>query len=294
MNINYLAGIPEHRVQEAVIEGIEFLRSRDASMTSFSYDAVVGQVARVLIPAKSVDAAQAWSANQVGFQGAPQGTGPEHDDNRKLLGALWQLVGHGVLFPRLAPYQRDGHPHVVQLVTLTEKGERLFSNASQHPLHPGFMKRFVQKAPTATHVIVAHLEDAVECLRVGLLRPTLMMVGVANEETIRTVHSALVHLGKCTPPHAQLPARVLLTQVNTAVLAWTPGNSGKKADELHRITLAVSTVECIRDERNNAAHPSQRVSDSAHIEALLMLAGHHLPVLWEQLVAPAVQAGFQL
>lgn len=294
MNINYLAGIPDHRVQEAVIEGIEFLRNGDASRTSFTYDDVVGQVARVLIPDKAGEAPPLWVQNQVGYQTVPQGIGPEHDDNRKLLGALWGLVATGVLFPRLIFRHPEGHPFPIDRVALTEKGERLFSNASQHPLHPSFMKRFVQNAPTATHVIVAHLEDAIECLRAGLLRPTLMMVGVANEETIRTVHSALVHLGKCTPPHAQLPARVLLTQFSTAVLAWTPGNSGRKADELHRITLAVSTVECIRDERNNAAHPSQRVSDSAHVEALLMLAGHHLPVLWEQLVAPAVQAGFQL
>jgi hypothetical protein len=278
MNINYLAGVPDHRVQEAVIEGIEFLRSRDATRNSFAYDEIVGQVARILLAAQAGEATQAWVQNQIGYQQVPHGIGPEHDDNRRLLGALWQLVAGGVLFPRLIYRHRDGSPLPIDRITLTEKGERLASNAAQHPLHPGFLPRFRQSAPTATPIIVAHLEDAIECLRAGLLRPTLMMVGVANEETIRTTHAAFVHQQFCQAAQPRAGAAMLLGQVLAAVTPWTPGNTHRTPDELRRIRSALSAAEVIRDERNGAAHPGSRITDGAYIESLLMSAGHHLPV----------------
>lgn len=293
MNINHLAGIPDHRIQESVIEGIEFLRRGDGTRNSFAYDDVVGQVARILVAANAGAATQDWVRSQIGYQQVPQGIGPEHDDNRKLLGAIWGLVGIGVLFPRLIFRHPDGHPIAIDRVTLTEKGVRLVSNAAQHPLHPGFLPRFRQVAPTATPIIVAHLEDAIECLRAGLLRPTLMMIGVANEETIRTMHGAFVHQQFCQAAQPRAGAALLLGQVLAAVNLWTPGNTNRTSDELRRIKSALSAAEVIRDERNGAAHPGSQITDAAHIESLLMCAGHHLPVLWEQLVAPAVQAGFQ-
>lgn len=162
-----------------------------------------------------------------------------------------------------------------------------------HPLHPGFIKRFRSSAPTATDTVIANIEDAVTCLEARVLRPALMMLGVANEETIRIAHAALVHQGRFAAASGMTSARHLLDDIEATVRAWAAGAKSLK-DEQHRLILAAGSIEAIRVERNAAAHPGKVGPDGAHIESLLVLALHHLPVFWELLVKPAVSVGFVL
>lgn len=284
--MNYLDAVSEHGVREAVIEGLQALRKARPGQLTFGYGSVVGQVARILIPTVSQDATKAWVAYQMGYKEEPAST-CEHSDNRKLLGTLWTLVGEGILFPRLKAHTLDGYPHMIDMLTLTEKGERVVTSGDQHPLHPGFISRFRANTPTAPDEIIAHMEDAITCLEAAVLRPALMMLGLANEETIRITHAAVAHLGRVKPASSMVKARDLLADVDHALKTW-PGSK----DEQHRLSLASSAIEAIRVERNAAAHPGSQITDGPKIESLLTLAAHHLPVFWELLVKPGIAAGF--
>lgn len=152
---------------------------------------------------------------------------------------------------------------------------------------PDLSRVFRATTPTAPDEIVAHVEDAVTCLEASVLRPALMMIGLANEETIRITHAGLAHAGHVTAAPAMAKARDLLSAIDPVLKAW-PGTK----DERHRLSLAWTAIEVIRVERNAAAHPGNQVTDSPKIESLLTLAAHHLPVFRELLVKPAVAAGF--
>jgi hypothetical protein len=292
--MDLLAGISEQRVREALIEGIEALRGMRPGRLTFEYGELVGQVARVLLPGKSAEAFNGWKQSQVSLgRDSNTSAAAEEPDNRKLLAALWGLVAEGLAFPRLIAYSRDGYPHLIQSLTLTERGERLATDGELHPLHPGFIRRFRSSTPTATDAVVAHIEDAVTCLEARVLRPALMMLGVANEETIRIAHAALAHQGRFAAASSMASARQLLDDIERAVRAWATGAKSLK-DEQHRLILATGSIEAIRVERNAAAHPGNAGPDGAHIESLLILALHHLPVFWELLVKPALSVGFVL
>jgi len=283
---NYLHHVTERQVREALVEGIEFLRERSQGQVTFEYKQLVGQVARILASEQSMDAARHWEQYQVSLPEPVPGTQRESDDNRKLLSAIWGLIAGGLLFPRLNSL-REGYPHALYKLTLTEKGERVLSNASEHPLHPGFISRFRAKAPTASDAVVAHLEDAVSCLENGLLRPSLMMLGLANEETIRACHAALAYEKKVPAAPALAKTRDLLSAIEPVVRGW----AGKR-EEQHRLSLALTAAEEIRVERNDAAHPGKKVTDEPHIEHLLSLVAHHCAIFWEVIVKPATLAGF--
>ena len=288
--MDHLAGIDEHRVREAFIEGFAPLRKR-LGRSTFKYDEALGAVATVLLGEKSPAAFAAWSGGHLMFKGNPDGSVQEVPDNRKLLAAIWRLVGEGVVVPRL---KQERDQCVFLYLSLTEKGERIVSKADEHPLHPGFITRFQVAAPTAINPVVAHLEDAVSCLEAGLLRPALMMLGLANELTVRITHNALVHQGKLKAAGPRAKTRDLLADVQSVAETWSGGKGGSLKDEEHRLTSATSASEVIRDERNQAAHPGKKVTDGPHVERLMILGAHHMPVFWELIVKPAVAAGFVL
>jgi hypothetical protein len=286
--MDFLAGISEQRVREAFIEGFDSLRKQHRRAT-FDYDEALGQVARILLGAKSAEAFERWRAGQRAFKSNPSGPVEEFPDSRKLLGAVWSLIGDGLVAPRL---KEEGNLCVFLRLSLTEKGERLATNADAHPLHPGFIKRFRAAAPTAVDPVVAYFEDAVSCLEAGVLRPALMMLGLANEVTVRVTHAGLAHLGKVKAASPMAKARGLLADIEVAANAWSGGKGGGLKDEEHRLKLAAVAAEAIRDERNKVAHPGQKVTDGPHVESMLMVGAHHLPVLWEVIVKSAVAAGF--
>ncbi len=283
--MDYLAGISEQRVREALIEGLEALRKQGRS--TFDYGDAVGQVARILLGPKSAEATGRWTAGQRSFKTNPSGQVEEWPDSRKLLSAIWGLMGDDIVVAR---FKKEGDLAVFLRLSLTERGERVVSNSSEHPLHPGFIKRFQTAAPTATPEVGVYLEDAVSCIEAAVFRPALMMLGLANEVTIRTAHAALAHQTKVRAAQVRANARDLLADIEAVARAWAAGGGTK--DEQHRLMMACAAAETVRDERNKAAHPGQKVTDGPHVEGLLMLGAHHLPVLWELIVKPATVAGF--
>jgi hypothetical protein len=134
------------------------------------------------------------------------------------------------------------------------------------------------------------MEDAITCVRSGVLRPALVMLGLATETTIKTAHAALVHQNAFAARHPLAKARDLMDDID----AWVKALPAPQKDKQHRLAMALSTVETIRVERNNAAHPGHTITDRLNIEALLTNGAHHIPVFWDLVITPALGAGFAL
>ena len=282
MKFDYLLNKTERDVRVALVSGLAVLKKRTPSRVSFDYMQVVYQVALAFSLPDPSGIAKTWNDYQVGYSESPQGD-DEHPDNKKLLSVIWGLIGEGVLAPRLRVW-RDGHPLRVDRLMLTELGERVLAGGDEHPLHPGFIKRFQTRAPSMSPEVVARMEDAVSCLEKALLRPALVMIGLASEETLRVSHAAMVNLayiGKAAAARAN--AKDVLDDIQKAMPSWPQQN-----DEQHRLTKAIAAAEAIRTERNKASHPGVVLSDAAAVEELLVLAARQVPVFWEVCIEKAV------
>lgn len=295
--MNSLTTFSDLQVRRALLEGLVALRKAQPTRTAFEYKEVIGRVATALLPGA---AATQLVANWDQLRNTPHslpGSVDEHPDNRKLLAAVWSLIGDGYMYPRFVDQQAAGTyaVHLLRLV-VTEKLDRVGSQGEAHPLHPGFLARFRARAPSATDEVVAYLEDAVSCAEARLFRPSLAMVGVANEQTIRTTHAALVHLTLLAAPPANAGARNLLSEVQGSIGAWqVPGVDARQTKEdRHRLSFAATFSEALRVERNNVAHPGVSLGDEVMVEQMLSGFAHHATAFWEVMVKHAASQGFQL
>ncbi len=195
MNLDQLNGHNEREVRAALLAGLVVLRSRHPHRMSFEFAQVVHHVAVALLayPASN-SAAKDWDSYQNGHMGGPQ-DGEDYPDIRKLLSAIWSLIGDGVWFPRMA-LRRPDHPPVIDRLVLTARGESFVASGEGHPLHPGFVKRFRDRASGVTDEVLSRMEDAISCVEKSLLRAALVMVGLAAEETLIVTHAAMVNQGK--------------------------------------------------------------------------------------------------
>jgi hypothetical protein len=291
MKYDYLQAHDERAVRTAVVSGLATLRKANPGQTSFAYVKVVHEVAKELLTYPAVnEAAKTWEAYQTGYETVGPGKEDEHPDNRKLLAAIWSLIGQGLVFPRLKSRTPDGQPHAIDVLVLTARGERIASGGDQHPLHPGFIARFKGRAPNVSDEIVARMEDAISCLESSLLRAAVVMVGLAVEETLRVTHAAMVNQGHISrSAGALMKAKHLLDDIEKAAQSWTTAN-----DEQHRLKMAVVSAESIRTERNSASHPGVLVNDAASIEELVVLAGRQLPIFWEIPILQALNNGWSI
>jgi hypothetical protein len=292
VKVDFLTKVTEREVRQAILTALIEIRSHEKGRASFDYHNVIVRVGRLLLESEQAAlAAKSWHEYQPGYRSDPGGREDEHPDNRKLLSAMWTLIGEGVLFPRLKSHTRDGYPLLIDRVGLTARGERLLAGGDEHPLHPGFIARFQSRAPKISDEVTSRMEDAVSCVEKALLRAALVMIGLAAEETLRVTHAAMVnlaHIGKSAP--ATKNAKDVLEDIHKALASWPTVN-----DEQHRLTKAMAAAESIRTERNRASHPGVVVDDAPAVEELLVLAARQIPIFWEIPIDHAVKSnGFVL
>lgn len=286
MKVDFLTKLTEREVRQAIVTTLAEMRSREKGRASFDYNNVIERVGRLLLESEpAAQAAKSWREYQPGYSSGPGGQEDEHPDNRKLLSAMWTLIGEGVLFPRLKSHTRDGYPLLIDRVGLTDRGERLLAGGDDHPLHPGFITRFQGRAPKISDEVTSRMEDAVSCIEKALLRAALVMIGLAAEETLRVTHAAMVklcYIGKNAP--ATKNVKDVLEEIQKALGSWPTAN-----DEQHRLTKAAAAAESIRTERNKASHPGVVVDDAPAVEELLVLAARQIPIFWEIPIDQAVK-----
>jgi hypothetical protein len=100
------------------------------------------------------------------------------------------LTRAGLAWPLGAPV--NGLPITLRL---TRAGVRLLGLEEDHPLLPGFVERIGARCPGLPHGVLALLGDARTCLDHGLMRPAIVLLGVAYEVAVESVVDALIAWG---------------------------------------------------------------------------------------------------
>jgi hypothetical protein len=185
--------------------------------------------------------------------------------------ALWLFVSHGLIYPRLRRFRQDGYPTVIEYVVPTPAGIRVFDQPA-HPLQPEFLDRLRRSWPSVPDEVIARFEDAAECLARGLIRAAVVMVGLATEHVVQEAHVRVVTTGKAS--------RHSKTRDRLSDLLHVTGTISNP-EEQHVLRAGLAAVEVVRTARNRASHPGAAFDSSAEVEELVVLASHHLPVVWK-------------
>ena len=172
---------------------------------------------------------------------------------------------------------------------LTRRGVRLLEEGDDNPLLPGFLDRVKARCKDLPAGVIALLVDARACLDRSLLRPAVILMGVAYELAIEQVVVVLANknlLSTGTP--GQLPAKRIerikeLINDTDKVKPVLPTTDSRTA-----ALAAYDFADTLRLRRNEAAHtrPAYDFDHGGESEEFLVSAARHLPALWSLALEP--------
>ena len=198
-----------------------------------------------------------------------RGAHREHLETQRLLSAAWRLIGAGIVYPRLREI-RDGEPAAIDYLVVTPIGARVLSSTTPHPLDPEFLSHLRSEAPNLPDDVVLRLQDAADCLRQGLLRASVVMLGLAFEQEIESILDELLR-----PEQPPWRARERIAKLAT-IVDHLPK---KEREKRHRAQIALAAADIIRTHRNRASHPGDSFESRDEVEDLLCIGVHQLHVL---------------
>jgi hypothetical protein len=192
---------------------------------------------------------------------------------------LWNLIKAGVIVPAsFSQHAGPGGPIGFENLSLTDYGIGVLNSLDDHPFAPEFLRRLQRRCPDLPEEVFPQLEDAHACLQAGLLRPAVVLLGLAYEIVIeRRLNSLAVIALTNTKEVQRADAKVRIDMLRKVLdrLALTE-------EQLRRARSAVDFAEHLRTRRNDGAHPKPTypLDDRSEIEELIISAGRHLPALW--------------
>lgn len=277
---NVLGAFDEVKIREALFAALSRYHQNHPRSRTISSQIALRMLAEELAlgggdPTEHHRLADEVDSNQGGLEEHPSlhHLHQEHPDNRKLLAAVWHWTMAGVVVPRFF-MRKPGYQDAIDMLSITDRGARALSGGSDHPSRPGFTARFRDACPKAPSEVHAAVEDAVVCVAQQLARPAVVMAGLAFEMTLKHALNAFIERNLCKPPSSQNAVSVL-KKVHEAISKW------QDREQKHRLKLAVSTAEAIRQRRNEAAHSGASSIQVEDAEDLVLLAARHIPPFWQ-------------
>lgn len=173
----------------------------------------------------------------------------------------------------------------ILILQLTRHGQRfLESPEGDHPLLPGFVQRVAKRCPGLPDEVTSLLTDAQTCMDRILMRPALVLMGVAYEIAVEDVFDSLVQQGAISAGvAAKAPkAAARITAVRDAIDTVLPNATIQDRDNRYAARDACDHANALRRRRNDASHtaPIYGFDDQLETEELLVSSGRHLPNLW--------------
>lgn len=165
-------------------------------------------------------------------------------------------------------------------IYLTAAGLRLLEHAADHPLLPGAIDRVCARCLGLPPEVASLLTDSRLCLDHGLLRPAIVMIGVAYELAIESIVDSHITSQKLPKQVGEWNAAKRLGEVRTQLNSLLPATTSK--DDRLATTDALDFANALRRRRNDASHtaPTYGFEDREEIEELFVSALRHLPNLW--------------
>jgi hypothetical protein len=203
---------------------------------------------------------------------------------------LWWLERAGLAVPT-AFGQKEGHEDrdnqyqprwYPKTMRLTAKGVRLIEGSDDNPMLPGFLDRIRARCPGLPDGVIALLVDARACLDHSLMRPAVVLMGLAYEIAIEHVADALATKGYVhASTRAQLPAE-RLKRIRALLASEKAKEIVSESDTNRAVQIAYVFAEDLRLRRNQAAHmiPIFDFDHTQETEEYLVSAGRCLPALW--------------
>lgn len=190
--------------------------------------------------------------------------------------AHW-FQGAGFGIPLL--HNDNRHPYPIRY-RLTRRGHSFLALSDDHPLLPSCAARIQSRCPGMPPEVLSLLRDARECLERMLLRPAVVVMGVAYEVAIEAVATDIVAA-------AALPQSVLDDNAAKRIGALKGHIQTRfpvKVDtaQHHAAKAAYDFADQLRARRNDAAHtkPTYGFEDREEVEEFLVSALRHLPAIW--------------
>jgi len=184
---------------------------------------------------------------------------------------LWWMVRAGLARPELGQHTLGG-------LYVTEAGLRFLASSGDHPLQPGFVERLRKRYADVDEEVLVLIEDAQACLGFRLLRPAVVLLGVAYEKAVEVVLLHFATLGLTNSKAVQ--GAHANERIATLKKLLPKLDVGK--DDVRMATAAIDFADDLRVRRNDGSHTTPRwpFDDSAEVEELIISAARHLPALW--------------
>lgn len=205
----------------------------------------------------------------------------ESEDVVRIEAILWELVARGLAYPRFNAVNPtrpdDGWPYVIEHLVVTPRGREFFKRQNASPYHDDWVRAVCDPLPDLPDDIARRLQDARDCLLAHVLRPAVIMAGLACERVVASVYDHC-NLGAKVParlaPGNRPSAKRLLDGVVEMASKLRPRPEGIES-------LALQLTELVRQDRNIAGHGWTREFDDAEeVELLLLAASRSISTLW--------------
>jgi len=207
---------------------------------------------------------------------------------------LWWLIRAGLAIElrrevdtrTTIPGQEHGHTtHRYPIeFRLTARGVRFLDdtqNDADNPMLPGFLDRIGLRCPGIPESVVALLVDARACFDHSLMRPAVVLMGVAYEVAIERVVEELVSKHFLEAKDRET-AKDRIKRINTLLNSDIAKKACPNSDARTLAEEAYRFAEQLRQRRNDAAHtkPAFDFTHTPETEEYFVSAGRFLPGIW--------------
>lgn len=266
-----LDGLSDDEIRELCIQALRSCRKEPPHHVDFALNGPLGPaLVNLLVERKGVPAAYGTAQLKEALLGAtalPWMAG--------IVESLWWFVRVGLAIPLTGP--ATSFPSTFRL---TRAGVRFFEeNEEDHPLLPAFFTRVIERCPGIPEGVVSLLLDARACLDRGLMRPAVVLMGVAFEVTVEAVDEEFVKKAIFTDAAPNLSTAGRLGRIEGKLDSLFAKH---EKDMRAAAKAACDFAHDLRRRRNDAAHAHSEYGfdDRAESEELLVSAGRRLPALW--------------
>lgn len=194
-------------------------------------------------------------------------------DYGRVQSILWDLIIEGIVRPGLG----DGMNNELPFFHVTERGKAALKDGPQSPYDPdGYLKRLSHDVPGLDPVIVTYLNESLQTFRIGCLLSSTISLGCASEKALLLLIAAYADsLSEKSRERfkANTEGRMIKRQfeelrkmLDSELRARLPAKLEDGLDvELNAL------FDFIRNQRNDAGHPTGRVIERERAYANLVV-----------------------
>lgn len=268
-----LDGLSEATVREMCIAALRDWHRRVPNQTSLQLH---GDFGRALVPILLAHRQQTATPDEQNQLKEPFIDAQHEPWMAPVTEFLWWFFAAGFA----APVQ--SHDHNVVTMRLMRRGVAFLEGRDDHPLLPGFIDRVRARCPNLPDDVTALLVDTMTCIDRMLLRPAIVLMGVAFEVAIEAVAQSLASRNVLPATVMDQNAARRISTIRGVIDTVMPSTTAQERDERYTVHRAYGFADDLRRRRNDASHtaPTYGFDDRAETEELLVSAGRLLPSIW--------------